>query len=302
MKRIVFIIIVVLNWNVGISQNEIEIPKFEYVQVDYDLRDYLAIFVNKNGEIKIGNEKITLVELKQSLFKELSHKAKYEGLRLPISIIELISDKDLEFEKLEPLLIEFRKLSFLKIHFACNSEKEKRTEGLKITGFLYKLNSIPDSKSIIFEVSDSLNSEMERIIKARGKDIEKFRKSQIPPPPPPPEITAAQLKNGEINIEVKEIEITNESFIIEEEKYSLKELSNKMKEWNSNEPIAYILKPTPECKYEKILTPIAVIKQVLKSLWDKESIKTFNEKYELLDYWERNKIRNRYPFIMVIDE
>ena len=169
MKRIAIIVITILNWNIGFTQSEIELPNFQYVQVDYDLKDYVSISIDKTGEIRIEEEVIVLEDLKKNLFRELSHKAKFEGLRLPISIVELIADKELEFRKLEPLLIELRKLSFLKIHFVCNSESEKRTEGLKTTGFLYKLNSIEDSQSIIFEVRDSLNTELERIMKAKRK-------------------------------------------------------------------------------------------------------------------------------------
>ena len=302
MKRLVIIIITVLNWNFGISQNQIEIPNFEYVQVDYDLRDYVSISVDKNGEIRIENKVITLDELKDNLFQQLSQKAKYEGLRLPISLIELVADKDVEFDKLESLLIELRKLRLLKIHFVCNSESERRTEGVKTTGYLYKLNSKEKSKPIIFEVRDSLNSEMERIMKARGKDISELQKEQIPPPPPPPEITAKQLKDGDINIQVKEIVITNEYFAIDNQNFNSIELRNQMKEWNSKEPIAYILKPSKDCHYDKFLTPISEIKQVLKSLWEEESIKVFEKRFQSLDYRERNEIRNKYPFIMVLNE
>lgn len=150
MSRIAIIIITIINWNVGFSQTEIDLPNFEYVQVDYDLRDYISVSVDSAGGIMIEDKIISLEELKANLFREISKKVKFEGLRLPISMIELKADKDLEFQKLEPLLIELRKMSFLKIHFVCNSEEEKRTEGLKTTGYLYKLNSLKSSNSIIF--------------------------------------------------------------------------------------------------------------------------------------------------------
>jgi len=302
MEKVAIIIITILSWNICFAQSDIDIPNFESVEVDYDLKDYVSISINKKGEIWVENKIVSLHKLKDNLFQELSRKAKYEGLRLPISIIELIADKDLEFEKLNAVLIELRKLSFLKVQFVCNSESEIRTEGLKTTGYLYKMNSINNSQSIILEVTDSLNSEMERILKTRGKNIEEFRKSIVAPSPPPLEITASKLKSGEINIRVIEIEISNEYFTIENQKFTSKELRKQMTKWNSKEPIAYILAPNRDCHYQKFLTPLSEIKYVLNSLWEVESINEFKKEYNTLDYMDKRKIRNRYPFIMVMDE
>ena len=100
------------------------------LRVGYINMDYILSNID---DYKIANEEY---DLKLNLWRKEIESRK--------NIIES-EKKELDFKKLELLLIELRKMSFLKIHFVCNSEEEKRTEGLKTTGFLYKLNSLKNT-------------------------------------------------------------------------------------------------------------------------------------------------------------
>lgn len=296
MKKIIILFAFLISIS-GNAQYGIDVPQSS-VNVDYDLRDYVSLYININGELEVEDTKSTISDLRQALFTELFYSVKNKGLRLPISIIELNIDKDLEYKKLSPLLTKLREMDLLKVHFVCNSKKEEKIEGFKTTGFLYRLNSINNSRSITMDVRDSLLTEIKTMMKARGEDISRFKTKMMPPPPP--EITAVQLENGQIDIPVKEIKITNEFFIIENNHFTSNELQLKIQEWNSSEPTAYILNPVENCKYKNFLTPLATNIQVLKALWEEESIKKFNTEYQHLDFNQKRTIRNKYPFIMVI--
>lgn len=303
MKQTILLIAFTLFWKVGMTQNNIIPPQYSYVQVDYDLKDYVSIYIDYTGQIQMGGKKIPIAAVKEELFQQLKYKARLEGLRLPIAIVELVADKRLPFHQLEPLLLELRKLDFLKVHFVCHSKEESRIEGIKTTGFLYRLNSIENSSSIIDEVQDSLQVEWEAFLKAKGKSLKTVEGAvPPPPPPPPPSITAASLRNSTSSLQVKEIKIDNRGFSVDNQQFTLKELKKQLLQWNSQKSTAYILQPSANCPLELFLAPIALNKQVLRELWEKQSKEDFSKGYASLSYLERSMVRNNYPFIMVIEE
>ena len=301
MRKIIIIAISILTFNLAYSQDEIQVPVFDYVEVDYDLRDYVLITIDKTGAIKVEDKVVDLEELRTSLTQALIDKSKHKGLRLSISTIELLADRELEFQKLNPLLTEIRKMGMLKIHLVSNSEFIQRIDGVKTCGFLYKLNSIEDSKPIMSEVVDSFNRVSENRKKPQGA-MNNMPPPPPPPPPPPREINAADLRNGEIAITVKEINITRDGFKINKQTYNIEELRDQMTGWNSFEPTAYILSPDANCSYEQFIRPLAELKLIIKTLRDEESHKLYSSKYKLLNREGKRQVRKKYPFLMVIED
>jgi biopolymer transport protein ExbD len=301
--KIKFILISILINLSAFGQSQINIPTFPKVSLDYDLKDYVTISIDKSGQIYSANEKIALEELRSNLFKSLKYKAQHEGLRLPISIVEIIADKDLKHQHLDLVIQELRKMSFLKVHFVANSPNRKRIEGFCTTGILYSLNGLENSTSIISEVRDSLNSEQNRYVKENNIKVTESDERPFPPPPPPPKrITSKQLLNGDINIKVKQIEISDIDFKIDGKNFSKGELAIKIKEWVQTEETAFILEPHSDANCQNVFYPIFILKESLTEIRKKNSVEIFNKEFEKLNYSERRKIKNMNPFILVFNE
>ncbi len=298
----VFLILTIFFQTQLYGQIDIDVPQFEYVQIDYDLKDYVSISVDKNGGLYLENDSIALSDLRKKLFDKIKYKSKYKELQLSVMLIELVVDKDLIYEKLEPILYTFPKLGILKIHFVCNSDDKIRFENVCTTGFLFRMNYFDNNNSVINEVMDSLKNEMDDDFIKLNQGYFKHNNKLIPPPPPPPNITASELNDQNSKRSVKTIEILPTGFKIGNTNFSKKELAEKIKEWNKAKATSYILSPSKSCTYQDLLFPLAELKSTLMKLWEEESRKIFSQGYYELNYSQRRGIRNKYPFFLVFDE
>jgi biopolymer transport protein ExbD len=283
------------------AQENIQVPVFETVQVNTYLNDYITIVVDKKGHIMLEGEKIKLNTLRAKV-SELLYDEGNHNIGLSVFFLtELVADKDTPYSKLVPVLNELRKMATYRVLFACNSEAHQRIPRRKTTGFQYKLQPDKNAKSVVKAVFKKIESE-----KKKSKPNETEEASMIPPPPPPPpplpHFSRELLEKNPKKITSKVIVINHQSYTIDNQEMSAAQLAEKFMLWNSKKKVAYILEPSKNCTYEDVVTPIAQLLTVLKTIRDKESVRQFGKEYSVLDPLDRSEIKHKFPFIMVFDE
>lgn len=292
-------IITLLIVNFTMAQDNIEVPTFKTVQVNSYPSDYITIVVDKKGQITLEGEKVKLNVLRTKVFEFLYEGIKHNTGLSPLFFTELVADKDLPYTKLAPVLNELRKMAAYYILFTCNSDTHQRIPRRQTTGFSYYLPSDKNTKSVVKEVFKKIDSEKKE---NKPKDTEDELMIPPPPPPPPPSILHEYIKNNPKKIVSKVIVINHQSFTIDNQEMSAAQLAEKFMLWNSKKKVAYILEPSKNCTYEDVVTPIAQLLTVLKTIRNQESVRMYDIEYDALYPSERNDIKHKFPFIMVFDE
>ncbi|MFK7750508.1 MAG: ExbD/TolR family protein [Kordia sp.] len=298
--KLYFTIFTLLLVNFTFAQSNIEVPTFETVQVDSNPYDYITIVVDTNGAIALEGEKIELNALRGKVFELLYDGIKNNSGLNPLFFTELVADKDMPYTKLAPVLNELRSMAAYLVNFSCKSETHQRIPRRKTTGFSYKLQRDKNAKSVLEAVFDKVEAEKKKTEPTNTDEI-----SMLPPPPPPPslqEYSREFLEKNSKTMVSKIIVINHESFTIDNQEMSESQLVEKFLLWNSKKKVAYILEPSKNATYKDVITPIAQLLTVLKTLRNEESIRLYDKKYDKLRYNNRNKVRDKFPFIIVFDE
>ena len=109
------------------AQTNIEIPTFETVNEFEGFHGFVTISIDKQANVFLNGENVSLETLEPLLFETLYKKIKNDELTF-LASVEFVADKNLPYSKVAPVISKLRELGLVAFVFASNSEQKKRIQ------------------------------------------------------------------------------------------------------------------------------------------------------------------------------
>lgn len=110
------------------GKNEIEFPEIDS-KLKFLVIPYHSIFVNKNGEIFFGDDKIEIQEVKEKIYGSYYNHNGYDDITMYPTEVHLFADKNVEYSIIDKIKTEIAQTNCTqKLIYRSNFEMKKQTE------------------------------------------------------------------------------------------------------------------------------------------------------------------------------
>jgi len=293
--KIPFSIYFFLVINILYGQNEINVPKCEYVQTEEKFRLLDPLSLNNEGNLIIENN---IIRSTNDFDKNISDRIVYQMFNKSLGYsamkFEIQIDSSCLMEKIDSIFNFIAGRSFNKLFLVAETQTSSRIEGVLSTGFDYEVASI--------EIQNNLTNKIRN-------------ENGIPPPSPPPSLgwnmpfkyavpttyTVNNYGNNKDIIEVYKIEkLSNNQFSINNNFYNRNDFQVEIKKLIQYNFCAFELMLDRKASYSDFVELISTIKNELEIIRNKYANDKFSQDYYNLGYSDKINVVDAYPDLIQI--